>query len=120
MARLGAGQIIGVDLSPDNGRVYEIDRIPGTIAHLWDKLRPWKKQRYRLPTVPETMVNSSFISSISKQKSMRKFVDLLFRPCIERVGLLEWTRYDDVVAAGYDYAKTMLAAQSEDKLRAFR
>ena len=120
MARLGARQIIGVDLSTDDGQVYEIDRIPGTIAHLCDKLRPWKKQRYRLPTVVETLLNSSFISSISKQKTMRKFVDLLFRPRIEGVGLLEWTRYDDVVAVGYDYAKTMLAAQSEDKLRAFR
>lgn len=120
MVRLGAGQIIGVDLSTDHGRIFEIDRIPGTIAHLLDKFRPRKKQRYRLPTVPETLLTSSFISSLSKQKTMRKFADLLFQPRIERVGLLEWKRYEDIVAAGYNHAKQLLAAESEDKLKAFR
>ncbi|WP_245332150.1 patatin-like phospholipase family protein [Bradyrhizobium sp. NAS80.1] len=120
MARLGARQIIGVDLMIEDGRVFDIDQIPGTIAHLRDKLRSWDMQRYRLPTVPETMLNSSFISSVSKQKAMRKFVDLLFQPRIEQVGLLQWKRYDEVVAAGYNHAKQVLAAESEDKLRAFR
>jgi NTE family protein len=120
MIRLGAGQIIGVDLSTDHGRTFDIDRIPDTVAHLRDKLRPRKKQRYRLPTVPETLITSSFISSLSKQKTMRKLTDLLFQPRIERVGLLEWTRYEDVVAAGYAHAKNLLAAESEDKLKAFR
>lgn len=120
MARIGAGQIIGVDLSTDRGRIFEIDRIPSTIAHLRDKFRPRKKQRYRLPSVPETLMTSSFIASLSKQKTMRKFADLLFQPRIERVGLLEWKRYEDVVAAGYDHAKKLLAAESEDKLKAFR
>jgi NTE family protein len=120
MAGLGAGQIIGVDLSTDHGRTFEMDHIPGTIAHLRDKLRPRKKQRYRLPTVPETLMTSSFISSLSRQKTMRKFADLLFQPRIERVGLLEWKRFEDIVAAGYDHAKKLLAAESEDKLKAFR
>ena len=120
MARLGARQIIGVDLLIEDGRVFEIEQIPGTIAHLRDKLRSWDTQRYRLPTVPETMLNSSFISSVSKQKAMRKFVDLLFQPRIEQVGLLQWKRYDEVVAVGYNHAKQVLAAESEDKLRAFR
>jgi NTE family protein len=120
MARRGAGQIIGVDLSSDRGRVFEIDRIPGTLAHLRDKFRPRKKQRYRLPTVPETLMTSSFISSLSKQKTMRKFTDLLFRPNIERVGLLEWKRYEDIVAAGYNHAAQLLAAEPDDKLREFR
>ena len=120
MIRLGAGQIIGVDLSTDHGRTFTIDRIPGTFTHLCDKFRSRKKQRYRLPTVPETLISSSFISSLSKQKSMRKLTDLLFQPRIERVGLLEWKRYEDVVAAGYTHAKNLLAAESEDKLKAFR
>ena len=119
MARMGAGQIIGVDLSSDRSRKFEIDRVPGTIAHLRDMLRPRKKRRYRLPSVPETLTTSSFISSLSKQKTMRKFADLLFQPNIERVGLLEWKRYDDIVAAGYDHARQLLATESEGKLGAF-
>jgi NTE family protein len=119
MARIGAGRIIGVDLSSDRSRKFEIDRVPGTIAHLRDMLRPRKKRRYRLPSVPETLTTSSFISSLSKQKTMRKFADLLFQPNIERVGLLEWKRYHDIVAAGYDHARQLLATESEGKLGTF-
>lgn len=120
MARLGARQILGVDLLVDDGRMFAFDQIPGTLAHLRDKLRPWHTQLYRLPTVPETMLNSSFISSVAKQKAMRKFVDLLFQPKIDQVGLLQWRRYDEIVALGYDHAKEVLAAQPEDRLRALR
>jgi NTE family protein len=116
MARLGAGQIIGVDLSDDRGRKFEIDRIPGTIAHLRDMLRPRKQRRYRLPSVPETLVTSSFISSLSKQKTMRKFADLLFQPNIERVGLLDWKRFHDIVAAGYDHARQRLATEPSSRV----
>jgi NTE family protein len=119
MARIGAGQIIGVDLSSDRSRKFEIDRVLGTIAHLRDMLRPRKKRRYRLPSVPETLTTSSFISSLSKQKTMRRFADLLFQPHIERVGLLEWKRYHDIVAAGYDHARQLLATETEGKLGAF-
>lgn len=120
MAQIGAGQIIGVDLSTDHGRVFNIERVPSTFALLRDKLRPRSKQRYRLPTVPETMLNSSFISSISKQKAMRKFADLLFQPRISRVGMLEWKRYSDIVAAGYIHAKEVLGGMTEDHLNKFR
>jgi NTE family protein len=120
MARRGAGRIIGVDLQIDEGQLFAIDRVPGTLAHLIDKLRPWDRQRYRLPSLPETMLNASFISSAAKQKAMRRYVDLLFQPRIERVGLLEWKRYTDIAAAGYDHARQVLAAQADDKLGAFR
>jgi NTE family protein len=120
MARKGAGQIIGVDLSNERGRVFQIDRVPGTFSHLRDMLRPRKKRLYKLPSVPETMVTSSFITSLSNRKTLRKFADLLFQPDIRLVGLLEWKRYDDIVAAGYEHAKQLLAAESAEKLKAFR
>ncbi len=120
MARLGARQIIGVDLLIEDGHLFEIDQIPGTLAHLRDKLRAREAQRYRLPSVPETMLNSSCISSVPKQKAMRQFVDLLFEPRIERVGLLEWKRYDEVVTAGYTHARQVLAALSEERLNTLR
>jgi hypothetical protein len=33
-------------------------------------------------------------------------------------GLLEWKRYHDIVAAGYDHARQFLVAESEGKLGA--
>jgi NTE family protein len=100
--------------------MFDFDRVPGTLALLRDKLRPLAKQRYRLPSVPETLLTSSFITSTSKQKAMRKFVDLLFQPRIPRVGLLDWKRYDDIVAAGYNHARKILAGLSDEKRKLFR
>ena len=120
MARRGAGQIIGVDLSSDRGRVFAIEKVPGTFSHLRDMMRPRKKRLYKLPTVPETMVTSSFITSLANRKTMHKFADLLFQPDIRLVGLLEWKRFDEIVAAGYEHARRLLAAAPEEKLAALR
>jgi NTE family protein len=120
MAQLGAGRIIGVDLSTDHGRTFDLDRLPGTLALLRDKLRPRAKQRYRLPSVPETLLESSFITSIPKQKAVRKFVDLLFQPPIADIGLLDWKHYDDIVAIGYRHASEVIAGLPREKANLFR
>jgi NTE family protein len=120
MAQLGVGKIIGVDLSTNHGRSFAIDRVPSPFTLLLDKLRPHSKRRFHLPSMPETLLASSFITSISKQKATRKFVDLLFRPRVSRVGLLDWKRYDDVVAIGYNHAKEVLAGLSDEKRKPFQ
>lgn len=120
MARLGAGRIIGVDLSVDRGQVFDIDCVPGTLALLRDKLKPRAKRRYRLPSVPETMLRSSFITSISKQKEMGKFTDLLFQPRVPECRLLDWSRFDEMVAAGYSQARQMLAGLTDEQREMFR
>lgn len=119
MALLGAGRIIGVDLSVDRGCTFDLARVPGNFALLRDRLRPRASRRYRLPSVPETMLTSSFIASTTKQKAMRRLVDLLFQPRIAGIGLLDWKRYDDIVAAGYAHAKDVLAAMDEETRRLF-
>jgi NTE family protein len=120
MAGLGAGRIIGVDLSVDRGQVFDIDCVPGTLALLRDKLKPRAKRRYRLPSVPETMLRSSFITSISKQKEMGKFTDLLFQPRVPECRLLDWSRFDEMVAAGYSQARQMLAGLTDAQREIFR
>lgn len=120
MIRAGAGKIIGVDLAIETQMNYDLDEAPGTWALLRDRLRPRAKRRYALPTIPETMVNSTFISSIAKQQAMCRLCDILFQPRIADVGLLEWRRYDDIVAAGYAHAKDVLAKLSDEQLAAFR
>jgi NTE family protein len=120
MIRMGAGKIIGVDLAIEQKLRFDITRAPGTWALLRDRLRPRNKRRYPLPTIPETMVNSTFISSVAKQQAMCKLCDLLFQPRIPDVGLLEWRRYDDIVKAGYDTAKSVLAKMSDAEIKGFR
>ena len=120
MAQLGAGRIIGVDLSIDREQRFDLDRVPGTLALLRDRLRPRAKRRYRLPSVPETLLRSSFITSIAKQKAMGRFTDLLFQPRVAEGRLLDWSRFETVVAAGYSHAKEVLAGLTDTQRGMFR
>jgi NTE family protein len=120
MAQLGAGRIIGVDLSVNREQVFDIDCVPGTLALLRDKLRPRAKRRYPLPSVPETMLRSSFITSLSKQKAMGKFTDLLFQPRVPDGRLLDWSRFEEMVAAGYSHASQVLAGLTDEQREMFR
>lgn len=120
MIRMGAGRIIGVDLAIEQKLHFDISRAPGTWTLLRDRLRPRNKRRYPLPTIPETMVNSTFISSVAKQEAMCRLVDLLFQPRIPDVGLLEWRRYDHIVKSGYDHAKAVLAKMSDAEIKGFK
>jgi NTE family protein len=120
MAQLGAGRIIGIDLSVDREQVFDIDGVPGTLALLRDRLRPRNKRRYRLPSVPETMLRSSFITSIAKQKVMGKFTDLLFQPRVPDGRLLDWNRFEEMVAAGYSHAGQVLTGLTEERREMFR
>ncbi|RYE77863.1 MAG: patatin, partial [Hyphomicrobiales bacterium] len=121
MAEMGVGKIIGVDLSGDFGKALDIEALPGTLEMLRDKLRPRAKQRYRrLPTMPETMMMSSFITSLSRQREQRRQADLLFRPRLPRMGLLDWHRFEEVVEAGRRHAVTLLAGMGEPGLVDYR
>jgi NTE family protein len=121
MAAMGAGKVIGVDLSSDFGRRLDMDAMPSAFELLRDRLRPRSKQRYRrLPTMPETMMISSFITSLSRQEDQRRFADLVFRPSLPKMGLLDWHRFDEVVEAGRRHAAEVLASMSKDALAAYR
>ena len=115
------GKVIGVDVSGDVGDRHDIEAVPGTFALLLDKLRPRERQRYRrLPTLPETMLMSSFITAMARQREQRREADLLFRPPLPRMGLLDWHRFPDVVEAGYRHAVEVLSAMSDDVLTDYR
>ena len=109
MARLDVGKIVGVDVTGDLARPLDIPAIPSALALLRDRLRSRARQRYRrVPTMPETMLMSTFIASMSRQREQRPYADLLFRPNLPRIGLLDWNRFDDVVAEGRLCAEQML------------
>lgn len=112
MARQGVGMIIGVDLGGELARPLDIPNIPGPLALLADRLRPKARQIYgRLPTLPETMLTSTFITSMSRQREQRRYADLLFRPPLPAMGLLDWNRFDELVAAGRAHAMDVLRRQ---------
>ncbi len=104
----GVGTVIGVDLNASKPRRIEVDEMPSGWALLLDRLRPRTRRRYRLPSLPVLLINSTILYSLSRQRQARALTDLYFNPPLERVGLLDWKRFDQVVQQGYEHALQVL------------
>ncbi len=112
-ARRGIGRVIGVDLSSRKLRRLEFDEIPGTWALLRDRLRPRAQRRYRLPSLVAYLMNVTVLVSTSRQRQAERQTDLYFNPPLERVGMLQWQRFDSIVAKGREHAEQVLAARAD-------
>ena len=119
-ARRGVGKVIGVDLSSRKPRKHELEDLPSTWALLRDKLRPRKKRHYRLPSLVAYLLNVTVLYSASRQHQSRQLTDLHFNPPLDRVGMLQWSRFDDIVAQGQAHAVQRLDALDDKSLQAYR
>ncbi|MDE1947347.1 MAG: patatin-like phospholipase family protein [Burkholderiales bacterium] len=108
----GIGKVIGVDLHTSRARRIELDEMPSGWAMLLDRLRPRRRRRYRLPGPVSLLVNSTLLYSLSRQRQARGLTDLYFNPPLERVGLLDWTRFELIVRQGYEHAIEVLGSSA--------
>jgi NTE family protein len=120
MERQEAAVIIGVDLLGDRVRTCEVDRVPGAGRYLLDRLRPRSKWRYRIPTLPETLLAATVIGSQAKQRMMRTRVDLHLTPDVTGVGLLDWRKCDAIIEAGYAHTLRRLERLTSEQLARLR
>ena len=107
-AQRGIGCVIGVDLSARKPRRIEVAAVPGTWALLRDRLRPRKARRYKLPSLSAILLNATILYSESRLGSAARLTDVHFKPALERVGLLQWNRFDDIERQGYEHAMQVL------------
>ena len=119
-ARRGVGRVIGVDLAFRKPRRIEHDEVPGPWALLRDRLRPYKRRRYRLPSLVAYLMNITILYSSSRQQQSRRLTDLHFNPPLERVGMLQWNKFDSIVEQGRAHALQLLQALPPQALHPYR
>ncbi|MCU0951301.1 MAG: patatin-like phospholipase domain-containing protein [Burkholderiaceae bacterium] len=106
----GVGRVIGVDLGVRTARRIEFDEVPGSWALLRDRLRPRGARRYRLPSLTSYLMNITILYSVSQQSQARALADLYFNPPLYKVGLLQWSRFDDILRQGERHALEVIGA----------
>ena len=104
----GVGTVIGVDLGVLRTRRFETDEVPGTWALLRDRMRPYPKRRYKFPSLLSYLMNVQILYSTSRQAGKRKLTDVYFNPPLERVGMLQWDRFDEIVEQGHAHGVAVL------------
>lgn len=120
MSRLGAGRIIGVDLTIDKTYDLGIADVPGPWALLRDRFRPRAQRRYRLPSLTAILLNATLLTSAARRQDVRRHLDLCFNPDLSRFSILNWGAFEAIVERGYQHARAQLAALPPDELAAWR
>jgi len=111
----GVGTVIGIDLGMRKPRRLEFDDVPGSWTLLADRLLRGRNRRYRLPSLTSYLLNITILYSISRQDEARRLADLYFNPPLERVGLLQWHRFEDIVRQGEQHAEQVLAGLNDEQ-----
>ncbi len=119
MDRRGAARIIGVDLLRDRGLRYELDEVPGALELMRDRLRG-RARRYRLPSLTSLLLNTSLMYSYARQQESQSLVDLPFAPAVYAFGMLEWSKFDRIVEAGYRHGIEQLEKHGDAVIAAYR
>ena len=118
-AMAGIGTVLAVDLRPPEqapGR-YPFTTVPPTRTLIRDRLRRRHRRQIHLPSMLSTLMTTAFLASADKGRAAAAAADLLFHPDVSAFGLLDWHRFDDLVATGYRHAQTVLAADRPASLR---
>ncbi len=113
----GVGKVLGVDLGARHVRRLDFDEVPGSWALLRDRFRPHSKRRYRLPSLMSYLLNVTILYSMSRQDEARRQTDVYFCPPLYKVGLLQWSRFDQILRQGYEHGLEVLG-KLDDRARA--
>ena len=106
----GVGRVIGVDLNIRTPVRVDHEDMPGSLALLRDRLRPLAQRRYHLPSMPSYLMTVTILYSMSRQRSAQQQCDMYFNPPLNRVGMLQWRRLENIVQRGYAHAVQVLNA----------
>ena len=106
----GVGRVIGVDLNIRTPVRVDHEDMPGSLALLRDRLRPLAQRRYHLPSMPSYLMTVTILYSMSRQRSAQQQCDMYFNPPLNRVGMLQWRRLENIVQRGYAHGVQVLNA----------
>ncbi|MGZ8255947.1 MAG: patatin-like phospholipase family protein, partial [Burkholderiaceae bacterium] len=113
----GIGKVLGVDLGARQARKLDFDEVPGSWTLLRDRFRPRNRRRYRLPSLMSYLLNVTILYSTSRQDEARRQTDVYFCPPLYKVGLLQWSRFDQILRQGHEHGLEVLG-KLDDRLRA--
>lgn len=105
----GLGEIVAVDIGADDVLRADVEE--------WESPPWWRlaAQRWRHRAAPRRpglislLLRAGMINAEAASAGRRAAADLLLRPSLGSVQLLDWRNYEHIVEAGYAYARPALA-----------
>jgi NTE family protein len=99
------GRIIAVDAGFDRGFSSELEMTE--LPPFW-KLRGLFRRTKPSANIMQILLRAGMLNSAATSIAQRELADVLLRPPLEGVDLLDWRAFDRTVALGYQYAAEAL------------
>jgi predicted acylesterase/phospholipase RssA len=106
----GGGPIIAVDVSPDFDLVgdYHFGTSVSGWGALAGKLNPFASDT-SAPLIYENLLRSVTLYAVYQAKVTAALADLCIHPPVDRIGILDFGAYADIIEIGYRSAQEVLA-----------
>lgn len=108
----GCGALFASRVSVEEDKDYLYDRVPTLREVISTKVRPGGAP-LRYPGVMGVVLRAAMLPGIGRESAVARDADFLFRPEIERFGMMEFTALDAIVASGYEHGTRQIAAWRE-------
>jgi NTE family protein len=99
------GSVIAVDVGAD--RTFESGTEMTEVPALW-KIPMWLHKRRSKINIMQILWRAGMINSTATAVGQRELTDLLLRPPLEGIDMLDWQAFDRVIELGYRYAQRTL------------
>jgi NTE family protein len=99
------GAIVASDVGAD--RMLETSAEMTEVPRLWSLL-PWLSRDRPRVNILQILLRCGMINSATATIANRELADLVLKPPLERIDLLDWRAFDRVVELGYRYASEAL------------
>ncbi len=100
MRELGRGPVIGCDVGADRAFAARSDEIDVPLP--WQLLR-WRKTRRQCPTIFQILWRAGMVNSAASSIAHRAQSDLILKPPLAEIDMLNWDAFDRAIRAGYEY-----------------
>jgi NTE family protein len=97
--------IIAVDVGAD--RTFETNAEMTEVPPIW-RLLPWLRRERPRVNILQILLRSGMINSTASTIAQRELADLVLKPPLERIDLLDWRACDRAIELGYRYASEVL------------
>jgi NTE family protein len=105
--------IIAISLSQLKTQEVDFDETPSAAKLIWDRISG--KKKFRIPGISSILVNSLTLNSRQKQEMTKSGVAIYMEMELKGIGMLDDTRWKEIVKKGHDQMKAVLDNYPTDK-----
>ena len=111
MLELGRGPVIGCDAGAD--RAFATHGGDVDVPLPWQLMR-WIKARRHLPNIFQILWRTGMVNSTALSAAQRDRTDLMLRPPLADIDMLNWKAFERAIQAGYEYTARRIDELPED------